>query len=46
MTDAFTNKDAAQILGKAGGLATKKKYGKEHFRSISKKGLEKRWKKS
>ena len=32
----------AQELGKQGGLATTKKYGKEHFSKIGKKGREKR----
>lgn len=35
------NKDIAKELGKAGGNATLKKYGKEHYRKISNK----RWKK-
>ncbi len=38
-------KRIAKILGKRGGEATKKKLGKEHFKTISRKGVEARWKK-
>ena len=33
----------AQELGKLGGKATAKKYGKEHFSKAGKKGNERRW---
>lgn len=34
---------AAQKLGKLGGQATKKKYGKKHFSKAGKLGAKKRW---
>lgn len=34
---------AAQSLGKLGGKATTKKYGKKHFSEAGKKGMAKRW---
>lgn len=33
----------AQELGKLGGKATAKKYGKDHFSQAGKKGMKKRW---
>jgi hypothetical protein len=37
--------EIAKQLGKLGGLATKKKYGKKHFSEAGKLGMKKRWKK-
>jgi len=37
--------EAAQKLGKLGGEATAKKYGKKHFSEAGKKGMKARWEK-
>lgn len=34
---------SAQQLGKLGGLATKKKYGKEHYQKLAENMNKKRW---
>lgn len=36
-----SSSDIAKELGRRGGLATKKKYGKEHFKKL----IDKRWEK-
>lgn len=35
-------KNPAAILGKKGGLATRKKYGKKHFKNLQEKSVEAR----
>ena len=35
--------EAATEMGRKGGLATKKKYGKKHYSEMAKKMLEARW---
>lgn len=37
------NEERARGLGKLGGQATKKKYGKEHYQKLAKNMNEKRW---
>lgn len=39
---AIDSTQAAKVLGKRGGEATKKKLGKEHFKRISKLGVKAR----
>lgn len=36
-------KSMAKDLGRLGGFATSKKYGKKHFSEAGKKGMAKRW---
>lgn len=36
----LTTKQMAKLLGSSGGKATKMKYGDEHFKRISKLGVE------
>jgi len=36
----LTNRQIAKLLGSRGGQATRKKYGDEHFKRISKLGVE------
>jgi hypothetical protein len=36
----LTTKQMAKLLGSSGGKATRKKYGDEHFKRISKLGVE------
>jgi general stress protein YciG len=43
MTDKQDTKEIAKLLGQRGGLKTKQKYGKKHYKEMSKKGLAKRW---
>ncbi len=35
--------DIGKLLGRRGGLTTKKKYGKAHYVEIGKKGMKSRW---
>ncbi len=35
--------DIAKQLGKRGGAATKRKYGRKHFSEAGKKGMARRW---
>lgn len=36
----LTNRQIAKLLGSSGGKATRKKYGTEHFKRISRLGVE------
>ena len=39
----LSRQDLGKLLGKQGGLTTKKKYGKSYYVEIGKKGMKSRW---
>ncbi len=43
ISNVLDTKIMASLLGRKGGQATSKKYGKKHYSQIGKKGMLKRW---